>query len=422
MLNTQHYDEATRSGTPVKPKFDTDSLRQLHFDIDSRPFLILMELTIACDLACKHCRAESIHTPPENELSTEEIFSIFDDLSSLGSPRPIVVLSGGDPLRRDDLCELISYATASGLTCAVSPAGTTRVNKEVLRDIREAGAGTVSFSIDGASAKSHDRFRKVPGSFEMTVAGAKNALDAGLHLQINTTVCSETLDELPGIAHLVSDLKANLWSIFFLVPTGRGSALKAITPAETEQVLRFLADVSTLIPLKTTEAPAYRRIVASQRLKQHLSKRSFDNQMASAASKDEIMSGEMALYYKLHKMFAELGPVEERHGAGSHRTRRSPLAVGDGKGVVFISHFGEVYPSGFLPLSAGNVRDKSIIDIYATSPLLRSLRDPNLLEGKCGLCEMRDTCGGSRSQAYAYTGNPLAEDPSCIYQPASSYV
>ena len=220
-----------------------DGLRQLHFDVDSRPFLVLMELTIACDMACRHCRAESIHTPPLNELSTEEIMAIFDDLSKLGPPRPIVVLSGGDPLRRDDLCELIGYATASGLTCAVSPAGTPLATKEMMNDIREAGAGTVSFSLDGANAKSHDSFRKVHGSFEATVAGAKNALEVGLRLQINSTISKETVAELPGIAHLVSELKANLWSVFFLVPTGRGNNLEPLDSYETEQVLQFLADI-----------------------------------------------------------------------------------------------------------------------------------------------------------------------------------
>ncbi|MCL5048872.1 MAG: TIGR04053 family radical SAM/SPASM domain-containing protein [Firmicutes bacterium] len=417
MLTTQQYDEVVTSEKTLSPKLNQDGLRQLHFDIDSRPFLVLMELTIACDMACRHCRAESIHTPPDNELTTEDIMGIFDDLSKLGSPRPIVVLSGGDPLQRDDLCDLISYATASGLTCAVSPAGTQRATKEMLLAIREAGAGTVSFSIDGAGPKSHDSFRKVPGSFKMTVTGAKNALEVGLHLQINTTVTKETVYELPGIAHLVAELKANLWSIFFLVPTGRGNSLEPVTAYETEQVLNFLADISTMIPLKTTEAPAYRRIVTRRGLSGQLSKSSIDKTNYPHPEKVVEMDGNAHLYHELHEMFAALGPVESRQTTRHHRAGRSPLAVGDGKGVVFVSHFGEVFPSGFLPLSAGNVKDKSLTEIYATSPLLRSLRNPGLLEGKCGICEMRDTCGGSRAQAYAYSGNPLASDPSCIYQP-----
>ncbi len=391
-----------------------DGLRQLHFDVDSRPFLILMELTIACDMACRHCRAESIHTPPTNELSTEEVMAIFDDLSRLGPPRPIVVLSGGDPLRREDLCELIGYATASGLTCAVSPAGTPLATKEMMNDIREAGAGTVSFSLDGATAKSHDSFRKVRGSFEATLAGAQNATEVGLRLQINSTISKETVHDLPGIAHLVSDLKANLWSVFFLVPTGRGTNLQPLDSHETEQVLQFLADISPVIPLKTTEAPAYRRIVAQRHsIRQH----------GGGEEKEKLYhnlkgtESDAPLYHFLHNKLSQLGPLETRHNNDRQRSRRSPLAVGDGRGVVFVSHFGEVYPSGFLPLSAGNVRDKPLTEIYATSALLRSLRNPDLLEGKCGRCEMREACGGSRAQAYAYTKNPLAEDPSCTYRP-----
>jgi radical SAM protein with 4Fe4S-binding SPASM domain len=397
--------------------------RRLRFDLGSRPFLVLFELTRACELACRHCRADAMLGADPDELSTDEVLRVLDDLASLGAPRPIVVLTGGDPLRRGDLDDIVRHGARSGLAIAVSPAGTLRASRSRLAALRRAGASAVSFSIDGASPDVHDAFRRVDGSFDWTVAACRAAASVGLRLQINTTVSAETVAGLPDVLRLVAELGASLWSVFFLVPTGRGTSLRALSAAETEDVLAFLAEAASVFPLKTTEAPAYRRVLLGRR---------------GGAPWPPATAG--PLYADLHRRLELLapslarvpppvavpspGPVAVAHDGGrrpagsSGGTRRAPLAVGDGRGVVFVSHRGEVSPSGFLPLVVGNVRERPLTEIYAGSPLLRALRDPSRLGGRCGRCELAEACGGSRAQAYARTGDPLAEDPTCLYDPS----
>ncbi|MHB8246362.1 MAG: TIGR04053 family radical SAM/SPASM domain-containing protein [Acidimicrobiales bacterium] len=378
-------------------------MRRLRFDIESRPFLVLVELTRACDLACRHCRATAKPEPDPDDLTTEEIRGILDDLAALGPPRPIVVFTGGDPLQRSDLGQLVRYAASSGLAAAVSPAGTPKASPSRLVDLRVAGASTVSFSLDGADPASHDAFRGVDGSFAWTVAGCRAARAAGLRVQVNSTVSVDTVDQLPDMVRLVAELEANLWSVFFLVPTGRALALAQLSAAETEDVLGFLVEAAAVVPLKTTEAPAYRRVL----LQRH-------GGLAAPALGP--------LYAELHRRLEGLAPLLSSNGRGKPAARgaeprRNPLAVGDGRGVVFVSHCGEVSPSGFLPLAVGSVRDRPLTEMYANSALFHALRDPNRLTGRCGRCEFRDVCGGSRSQAYARFGDPLAEDPTCAYEP-----
>ncbi len=370
--------------------------RHLRFDLGARPFLVLMELTVACDLACSHCRAAAMCAPAADELKTTEVLAVLDDLAQLGAPRPIVVFSGGDPLRRDDLEELVRYGSARGLRIALSPAGTARATAERFAALRDAGAGVVSLSLDGASAASHDGFRNVDGSFAWTLAASERAQAAGLRLQVNTTVTAHNVGELAQLAARVVGLGANLWSVFFLVPVGRGRSLAALSGETTEEVLWFLADIAGQVPLKTTEAPQFRRVLAQR------------------ARGERPRRGE--LYAQLRREFDALGPGvgSEVSAAGA---RRSPLAVGDGRGVVFVSHRGEVRPSGFLPLTVGNVREQALSDIYAGAPLLRALRDPESLHGRCGRCQYREVCGGSRAQAYAHGGDALGEDPTCSFSP-----
>jgi len=243
-----------------------------------------------------------------------------------------------------------------------------------VRAVADAGARRLVLSVDGGSRAAHDEFRGEPGSFESTIGAAEAARDASLPLQINTTVCAETVDELPAIRELVADLGAVLWSVFFLVPVGRGAVLDAIGPERAEDVMAWLADVAADegFGVKTTEAPHYRRVALQRR------------QEGGAAAADAI-------------------------------GRRTGITAGDG--FAFVSHVGEVYPSGFLPESAGNVRERGLIDSYRESELFTDLRDPDALRGKCGACEYRGVCGGSRSRAYATTGDPLASDPLCAYVP-----
>lgn len=335
-------------------------------DTAERPFVLIWELTQACDLTCEHCRADAQPDRHPDELTTEEAERLLDQTREFGENQ-LVVFSGGDPLKRDDAVHLVEYGTEIGLNVTMTPSGTASLSPDAVADLKDAGLRRMAVSIDGASAESHDAFRGEEGSFEETMTAAKAARDVGLPLQVNTTVCQETVSDLSEIADLVADLGAVLWSVFFLVPVGRGAQLESISPERAEEVMEWLVDGNDEWPfaIKTTEAPHYRRVSIQQT--------------------DE--------------------PPKRQMG----------ITAGDG--FAFVSHVGEVYPSGFLPESAGNVRDRSVVDVYRNSELFRSLRDEDALRGKCGACPFRNVCGGSRSRAYATTGDPLESDPLCAFVP-----
>lgn len=345
-------------------------------DTRERPFVLIWELTQACELACKHCRADATPTRHPEELTTEEGKQLLDDARRFGKNQ-LVVLSGGDPLARDDARGLVAYGTDIGLQMTLTPSGTNSLTPKRVQRLADAGLRRFAVSIDGGSAAAHDEFRGEPGSFAQTRDAITAAKTAGLPIQINTTVCAETVDELPAIRELVADVDAVLWSIFFLVPVGRGRVLTPISPERAETVMEWLCtiDDGTDFGIKTTEAPHYRRVAVTQ-----------DDAAEPPSTPDD--------------------------GIG----RRMGITAGNG--FAFVSHRGEVYPSGFLPKSAGNVRNKSIVDIYRKSELFQSLRQPDALGGKCGACEFRYLCGGSRSRAFAYTSDPMAADPLCDYVPA----
>jgi len=334
-------------------------------DTSRRPVVLIWELTQACDLTCDHCRADAQPARHPDELTTREGKRLLDGVRDFGEGQ-LVVLSGGDPLKRDDVHELIEYGDSIGLNVTMTPSGTTSLTTESVERLADAGLRRMAVSIDGGTAESHDNFRGEEGSFEETLRAAEDARDAGLPLQVNTTVCGSTVDELDDIAELVDELGAVLWSVFFLVPVGRGAFLDPITPERAERIMEWLHDVSENhgFAVKTTEAPHYRRVGAEK---------------------------------------------------GYTSSRRGGVTAGDG--FAFVSHTGEVYPSGFLPVSAGNVCEESIVDIYRESDLFERLRDKDSLKGKCGACEYRALCGGSRSRAYATTGDPLGSDPLCAYVP-----
>jgi radical SAM protein len=380
-------------------------VRELRFDAKQRPFLVLFELTGACDLACHHCRAEASPDCDPDELTTVEIFNVLNDLASLEGPRPIVVLTGGDPFKRDDVAALVGYGSRLGLAMAVSPSGTPLASAPNLQAIRRAGARTVSFSLDGATPETHDSFRQVSGSYRWTVDGCRFAREAGMRVQLNSTVTADTVHELPALLVLARELGVSLWSVFFLVPAGRGRSLSALDAWQTEQVLHFLYEAAPLLPLKTTEAPQYRRVVVER---------------SRAAGSRSALTGPLhhELVAELQRLVPEWRPgtpaPEAPDRAGP--SRRAPLAVGDGRGVVFISRRGDVAPSGFLPLYVGNVRSTPVTQLYRESALLQAIRDPDRLAGRCGRCEYRQVCGGSRAQAFAATGDPLADDPKCPYE------
>src|SRR5665811_1274617 len=282
---------------------------------------------------------------------------------------------------------------------ALSPSVTDRLTRPVLVELYDAGAKAVSLSLDGATAETHDSFRGVDGVFDATLEAARIVSDVGLRLQINTTVTRGNVHELPAMLHTVLTMGAALWSVFFLVPTGRGKLLEPLTAAEEEEVLHWLHDVSTLVAIKTTEAPHFRRIAI---------------QRAGIEALDDVFPVG-PLRSQLRRDTAELLTGHE-----PERRPRPPIDVNSGRGFAFVDHVGMVYPSGFMPTAVGSVRDQPFPEIYRGSELLQELRNPDALGGRCGQCEFRTVCGGSRSHAFATTGDPLAEDPSCAYQPVAS--
>lgn len=387
------------------------AVRHVRFDPADRPFLLIWEVTRACALACRHCRAEAQPWRHPDELTRAEAQHLFTELRGFGDPPPLLVLTGGDPLSRPDLFELIADARATGLPVSLTPSVTPLLTADALVRLRDAGCHVVALSLDGELAATHDTFRATPGVFDATLRAWDEARRIGLRVQINTTVTRHNLHELPGVAQMVQQHGALTWSVFLLVPTGRALHDDVMSAADAEDVLNFLYDVGHTISVKATEAHHYRR-VALQRAE--LSARGLDHVSAMGLG---------ATYHRLRVDAARRGLLEPKGTTerdAQHRgIRRPPLEVSAGRGFVFVSHTGEVYPSGFLPLSAGNIRTESLRDLYRDSEVFRAVRDVSRLKGRCGRCEFQAVCGGSRARAYATTGDLLAEEPLCSYEPGS---
>jgi radical SAM protein len=391
----------------MHPHRDRTLIRKPVYDLDERPFMVIWETTNACDLACRHCRAEAISEVEPGTLTTEEGKRLLDQIEQFGKPRPIVILTGGDPFKRDDIFELIAYGSEIGLPMAVSPSGTPLLNHANLRRAKEAGAKAMSLSIDGSTPELHDNFRRVDGSFRMTVDGWQAAHDVGLKVQLNTTVTRYNLADLPNIFKLVQDMGVMTWSVFFLVPTGRGKVEDEVTPQEYEDVMNWLYDAGKLMSVKTTEGHHYKRIVIQRTILDEL-----------GVDPAPIM-GLGKTYEQLRAAFDEIADTSNTRYVEEDRMRRSPMHINAGNGFVFISRRGEVFPSGFMPVAGGSVKEESLVDVYRNSELFQDLRSPDLYEGRCGMCEFRYVCGGSRSRAYAVTGSPVGEEPFCTYEPGS---
>jgi len=349
------------------------------------PQRVYWETTRACDLACRHCRAEAVPDPDPAELTTAEGRQLLERVAAFGEPLPHVVLTGGDPLKRTDLFELVAAARELGLRVSVAPSATPLLTSEALRQLHAAGIDAISLSLDGSTAADHDAIRGIPGTYERTLEAARIACETGLPFQVNTLVCAETVDDLPAIHDLVVAMGAARWSLFFLVTVGRGQVLQPVSPERAEALLGWVAGLSGppgrgRLVVTTTEAPHLRRVVMERRRAAH----------------GTDPEGEPAAGGSTH------------HAAG----------IRDGNGIVFISHTGEIRPSGFLEISTGNVRRDDIVEIYRTSTLFRELRDPGAFGGRCGRCEYRWVCGGSRARAFSTSGDPLGEDPLCVHDPA----
>jgi AdoMet-dependent heme synthase len=358
-------------------------------DFDLAPFLVIWEVTRACDLACMHCRAEAVTSRNPLELSTAQGRRLMDDVRRFG--RPLFVLTGGDPLKRPDVVELVEYGASIGLRMAMTPSGTPLMTEAVLRSLKAAGLSRLAVSLDGSCASIHDPFRGVDGSYAWTIRMLEVAREIGLTTQVNTTVSMHNLDDFDALCDLMVRIGITLWSVFFLVPTGRAKPGDVASAAEFEGVFHRMYELSKTAPfdIKSTAGPQYRRVILQR-------------QVAERRRGDRAGA-----------------PVPLTAGVGFSLADGVGRAKGvnDGDGFVFVSHTGAIYPSGFLPLAAGNVRRDDIVDIYRNAPLFRELRDRSRLRGKCGVCEYRDVCGGSRARAYAVTGDYMESEPFCAHVP-----
>jgi len=361
-------------------------------DFTQAPFLVIWETTQACDLACSHCRASAQPHRHPQELSTAEGAELLAETAAMGTK--VFVLSGGDPVKRPDLCTLIRHGKQLGLRMGTIPAATATLTEGLVGELKDAGLDQMALSLDFPRADLHDNFRGVPGAFAKTMAAVEWAHRFGLPLQINTTLCGRSAPYFQEMAELVDQLGIVFWEVFFLVPVGRGVALGGLTAEECEELFGILYRVQkrSRFIVKVTEAPHYRRYVAQQEAQAH-------------------GDGGQAVHHP-----AMPAMLTRSEGPG-HTVGLAPRGVNAGNGFAFVSHTGDVFPSGFLPLCAGNVRTQALATIYRDTPLFRTLRDPTALRGRCGRCEYAAICGGSRSRAYALTGNFLATDPWCGYQP-----
>lgn len=351
-------------------------------DFDHSPLLVFYELTQACDLVCQHCRACAQPLRHPEELSSSEARQLIDQLTQFPKT-PLLVFTGGDPLKRPDLFDLIAHARSRGVAVAVTPSATPLVTRQVLERFHDLGVGRLAVSLDGIDAATHDAFRGWRGSYDLTMRIMHDAREVGLPLQVNTTISRINVGQVQPLLDLLAEKDIVLWSVFFLVPTGRATREQCISPAEYERVFELLWQHVSQggFAVKTTEAPHYRRFVLQRA-----------GQMVSGAPDQTATSPGLT-------------------------ARRRMLGVQDGKGVMFVSHTGRIYPSGFLPINCGRFPHDDITQVYQHHPLFRLLRDPDALEGKCGRCEFRRICGGSRARAYAVTGNMLGSEPDCIYEP-----
>jgi len=356
--------------------------RMIHADFDQAPFTIAWEVTRACAYACVHCRADAMHQRDPHELSTEEAKALVERLAAFGN-NPILIFTGGDPMMRPDLFELIAYATERGLRCSLTPTATALPTRERLEKARNAGIRRIALSLDAPRPEVHDDFRKVKGSWQRTMDTLHRAHDVGLSVQVNTTVAKHNVDILHEMVPFIQEVGAVQWSVFFLVPTGRAMAEQMISAEQHEKVFNWLYDLSQNAPfdIKSTAAPMYRRVAIERKRAEN--------------------TGTPVTFQSAGFQYAD----------GLHRPTKG---VNDGNGFLFISHIGEIQPSGFLPVTAGMVRENDVVDVYRNSQIFKDLRNPGKYKGVCGSCEYRDVCGGQRGRAYGLTGDYLESDPACV--------
>ncbi len=367
-------------------------------NFDERPILVFWETTKACQLACKHCRADAISEPLPGQLSTADGEQMIRSLAGFGTPPPVLIFTGGDPFMREDLWDLAALATDLGLPIGFAPGVTPLLTEDAMDKMKAVGAKTVSISMDGADPKTHEGIRGIEDHLRLTKEAIAMLSGAGLTVQVNSAVMRQNVEEFADIAGLVQSLGAKIWEVFFLILVGRGAELAQLSPAENEDFSHFLYDASRYgFIVRTVEGPFFRRIAAVRR--------------------DLDPGVDIAQRFGLGPLYTRLSSrLEDVLGPPILPSRAQTQGTRDGKGIVFVAHNGEVYPSGFLPMALGNVKVTSLVHIYRDNEVLRAIRRADF-SGRCGICEYKDACGGSRARAFASYLDPLAEDPGCAYRP-----
>ena len=347
-------------------------------DYAKTPLNIYWEMTQACALACRHCRAEAVPMAHPLELTFEQGVDFLRQIKDFGDPLPQLILTGGDPLKRPDLYELIDTARQLGIGTSITPAATPALTREILAKLKEHGVEGLGLSLDGSTAEKHDAIRGVPGTFDLTMKAIRWAQELEMPLQVNTLAAAETAGDMPAVYELLKPYGIARWSLFFLISVGRGKVLQPLSPEDGEKLMGWIYETTKVAPfiVATTEAPSYRRVAL-----EHM--------------REEGMTG------------------EQIKKSGQYRS----FGIRDGHGIMFVSNIGDICPAGFLPLAVGNVKKDSVADIYRNASVFQALHDSTQLEGRCGVCEYHSLCGGSRARAYSETGNILAEDPFCSYDP-----
>jgi len=385
-------------------------------DYDESPFLAIWEVTQSCDLACKHCRAAAQPIAHPDQLSHEEGKALIDQIAAMHIP--IFVFTGGDPLKREDLFDLIRYAASKNVQVAVTPSATPLLTREAIFKMKEAGVVRLGISLDGSTPEIHDWFRGLPGAWARTVQAVEWANEAGIPIQVHSTISRHNVNDLDNLCSLFEKLAIVMWNVFFLVPVGRGQLDDLLSGEEFEQVFGKIYELSRKanFQIKTTEAMHYRRYLLQHNLEERRMGHGHGHPGTVSKGRDPSCAEQSA-----DKVAGALAPAYEAGtptaDAAARNRNWATRRVNDGKGFVFISHVGNVYPSGFLPIHAGNIRETPLAELYRNAPIFKALRDTSRLEGKCGACEFKEICGGSRARAYALTGDPLAQEPCCIYQP-----
>ncbi|MEM0097023.1 MAG: TIGR04053 family radical SAM/SPASM domain-containing protein [Conexivisphaerales archaeon] len=352
---------------------------------DNGPLIVFWETTKACELNCIHCRASAIESRSPEELTTDEAKNLFIQLGEFSRP-PVLIMTGGNPLIRDDIYDLIKSATSAGLPVAISPAVSQKLNYDSLIKMKNVGVKFMSISLDGLSS-THEKIRRINGVYKETIEAIRYGIKSGITVQVNTAVMKINYLELPMIFKLIYDLGVKIWEVFFLIQTGRGSELLDLTPEEYESVCNFLYDASQYnIQIRTVECPFIRRVL------------------------NERIEGKNYSSYIYRRLNEELVKGMGKPSSSSTLSQRGTL---DGDGIIFIDHKGTIYPGGFLPVPIGNIRNDKLVKVYRESPLLKSIRN-RAFNGNCGSCKYKWECGGSRARAFSYFGDPLGSDPACI--------